>query len=163
MKNYQVLELADKLNKNLDNFKHLRGAKFAYTILKNTNLLSDEIKTIQALSAASDRYKQYESERIELCQSLCKKDKEGNLITTNLGNGMYEYSIDLNSKEWLDGIAKLQEEYKDDITKYSQQISDYNVFLNKDTTLSFFKMTFEDVPSDISLEMMTIIEPFITD
>lgn len=161
MKNYQVLELADKLNKNLENFKHLRGAKFAYTLIKNTNLLSDEIKTVQLLAVASDRYKQYESDRIELCQRLCKKDTHGNLITKDLGNGMHEYNIDLDSKDWIDGISSLQEEYKEDITNYNQQVNDYNSFLNKDTNLIFHKMDFDDVPSDISLEMMAIIEPFI--
>lgn len=161
MKNYQVLELAEKLNKNLESLKHLRGAKFAYTILKNTNLLNEEVKTIQLLANASDGYKEYESNRINLCQTLCEKDSDGNLITKDLGNGLYEYKIDLSSKKWLDGISSLQEKYKSEIEKYSQQVSDYNIFLNKETDIEFFKMKFDDVPSDISLEIMSIIEPFI--
>lgn len=161
MKNYKILELSERINFYSQSLKNLKGAKFAYTIVKNIAILQEEAKTMSSLIQQTDSYKEYEKERVALCEQFSKKEDDGSIAKKDLGNGRFEYVIDMQDPAWISAITSLNTKYKSDIEEYDKKITDYNKFLNDESTITLNTLGFDDIPSDISVELMAVIEPFI--
>jgi hypothetical protein len=161
MKNYELYSLADQISKNLESLKYLKGAKFTYSIIKNIELIEKEIETLGKMSKPSEEFENYDKERLALCEKLSQKDGEGNSVKRDLGNGNYEFVIDVNSKEWIDGSNDLRIKYESTIKNREVQINNYNEILNKEVELNFFNIKLDDIPNDVTLELMNILKAFI--
>ena len=162
MKNSEVLQLNSKLNFYSKELRNLKGAKFSYGLIKNTNILQKECKDIMDIVAASDEYKAYDAKRIELCNKHAKKDDKGEILKKNLrDDGTYDYDIDINDPKWIADIDQLKQSNKAVIEEQDRKIEEYNKFLDKESIVEFFKMDLDDVPDEISVELMATIETFI--
>jgi hypothetical protein len=162
MKNYDLFVLAEQLANNIDRLKALKGAKFTYGILKNIEVLEKEVKMIMETSKPSDDFLAYDKARVALCEEFAKDEngeirKKENPATP----GQFEYDIDVESKEWKDAIVKMKEDYKEVLEAREEQIKQYNELLQADFDVELYKIKLDDVPNDISLELMKIIKPFI--
>lgn len=161
MKNYELYSLADSISKNLESLKYLKGAKFTYSIIKNIELIEKEIEVLTKMSKPSEEFENYDKDRLALCERLSQKDGEGNSLKNDLGNGNFEYILDINSKEWTEGTTLLSSKYLDAIKNREVQINNYNEILNKEVELKFYEIKLDDIPNDINLELMNIIKYFI--
>lgn len=162
MKNLEVLELTNRVSTYLMQLKQLKGAKFSYAIVKNFNILEKEVKDINSTITPSEDYKSYEADRIALCEKFAKKDELGNSIKKNIqANGAFEYDLDVTDKTFIEEIRKLQEKYKTALEDQSKKIEEYHKFLQEESEILFHTVSLDDIPSDISVELMSVIEPFI--
>ena len=162
MKNSDVLQLNSKLNFYSKDLRNLKGAKFSYGLIKNTNILQKECKDIMAIVAATDDYKAYDAKRLELCNKYAKKDDKDQIIRKNLReDGTFDYDIDTTDPNWLKDIADLKEANKSVIDEQDKKIEEYNAFLDNESTIELFQIGIDDVPNDINVELMAVIEPFI--
>lgn len=161
MKNYELYSLADSISKNLESLKYLKGAKFTYSIIKNIELIEKEIEVLTKMSKPSQEFENYDKERLSLCETLSQKDSDGNSLKNDLGNGNFEYILDINSKEWIEGTNLLRDKYLDTIKNREIQINNYNEILNKEVELKFNEIRLDDIPDDITLELMNILKAFI--
>lgn len=161
MKNYELYSLADSISKNLESLKYLKGAKFTYSIIKNIELIEKEIEILNKMSKPSEDFEKYDKDRLELCEKLSQKDGDGNSIKKDLGNGNFEYILDTTSKEWIEGANTLRDKYQVTIKNRETQIINYNEILNKDIELKFNEISLDDIPDDVTLELMNILKVFI--
>lgn len=155
--------LADQLANNLERLKSLKGAKFTYGILKNIDILEKEVKFIMETSKPSEEFSTYDKARIALCELHAKKDDKGEIVKKELqpGTGQFEYVIDTESIEWKAGIIELKEKYQTVIDARDQQLKEYNELLELDSTITLFQINLNDVPNEISLDLMKILKAFI--
>lgn len=162
MKNSDLLQLNNKINHYIKPLKDLKGAKFSYALIKNTEILQKETKDILAIVTPNEAYQAYDKARVTLCESFAKKDDKGNIIRKNMReNGQFDYDIDVNDVAFKMAVEQLKEEHKDAIKEQDEKIAEYNKFLDEESTVSFHKISISDVPNDISVELMSVIEPFI--
>lgn len=162
MKNYDMFVLADQLAQNLERLKSLKGAKFTYGILKNIDTLEKEVKFIAETAKPTEEFNTYEKARITLCETHAKKDDKGEILKKEVpGTGQFEYDIDTTSKEWVDAIDVMKETYKEVIANRDEQLKQYNELLSADCEIVFTLIKLDDVPNEISMDLMKIIKPFI--
>jgi hypothetical protein len=76
--NNQILVLNQLLKSNL--LSTLTGAKLNYALLKNINKIEKETEDIKKIVNPSDRYKEFDKKRIDICQLYCEKDEKGENI-----------------------------------------------------------------------------------
>lgn len=162
MKNSDVLQLNNKLNFYSKELRNLKGAKFSYGIIKNTNILQKECKDIVAVVTTTDEYKAYDTKRLELCEKFARRDDKGEIVKINQKeNGTYDYDININDPLWIEAIETLKTENKSVIEEQDKKIDEYNAFLDAESAVEFHKIDINDVPDDINVELMSIIEVFI--
>lgn len=163
MKNYDLFMLADQLANNIEKLKALKGAKFTFGILKNIDILEKEIKLFSEYMKPSDAYMVYDKARVALCETHCAKDEKGELLKKEAqpGSGSFEYEIDTKSPAWLEAIEGLKTEYAETIAARDEQIAEYNKLLDAETELELHKIKLDDVPNDISLDLMRVVKVFI--
>lgn len=160
MKNIDLFVLGESLKENLESLKQLKGAKFTFMITKNIDILENEMKRISSHVNPTEKYKEFENKRIELCVNFCKKDENNNLIYKTIDNSQ-EYDIDITDSKWIDSINKLKDEYNDSIKIRDKQINDYNKLLDENTDIIFNKINIDDISDDVSLEHMLLLKSFI--
>jgi len=161
MKNYDLFVLTEQLAQNIERLKALKGAKFTYGILKNIELLEKEVKSLVEVSKPAEAFLSYDKDRVDLCVKFCKKDENGELLKKDSGNGQAEYDIDINSEEWKDAITKLKETHSQALSDRDEQMKQYNELLDSELSIELNLISLNDVPNDISLDLMKIIKPFI--
>jgi len=141
MKNKELFPLLPALNKCLK----YEGVKFAYVIAKNIQNISAEIKKIQEACNKSEKIKEYEIKRIELCKKYSVKDEAGEYKKEN-GNFVIDNRLEFNKE-----LSKLQ-----------GLLSENDKFLNEDIKIDLHKIKREDLPeklnADIFLKIMPLIE-----
>lgn len=163
MKNYEVIELAETLSAYVNQLKVLKGAKFGYSLLKNIDLIAKEAKTIQEVQKIEEGFKTFEEKRIELCEKFAEKDETGQVKKNHKTKTSYEYVLDKTNPEFIDGFSKLQEEFKEAIQLQNANFKEYELFLNDENTIELIKFSFDIVPEDISLELLSVIKAFLLD
>jgi len=157
MTNTKVLELHNVLS----GLKGLKGIKFNYCISKNLAILETEIQSIQSTLKSSDNYKIFDEKRIELCKKYAKKDSNDQpvkIIDPETKQERYEIGDQLGFDT---EYALLKEENKEIVTEREKQLSDFNEFLGKESTITLYKIKLEDVSEDITTEQMVGIYPLI--
>jgi len=163
MKNYDLFMLAEELANNIERLKALKGAKFTFGILKNIDVLEREVKLLAGSSKPTDEYIAYDKLRIALCEQFTAKDENGELKKkeTVSAPGQFEYDIDTESQEWKDAIAKMKNDNAEVLKARDEQIAQYNELLMSETDVELFKIKLDDVPNDITMDLMKIIKHFV--
>ena len=134
------------LNQSAGELGNLKGLKMTYAVVKNLKKIGRELEVIR--ESQPKEYKEYEAERIKLAESLSKKDESGKSIITN-----GHYSFD-NIEEFKLELEKLNE-------RYSGIIKEYSDFMESESSVIFHMVDFEDIPNDITLQQMAMIEDWI--
>lgn len=164
MKNIEIFDLASVLSSYAPQLRTLKGAKFGFALLKNIDKLSAEIKSIEAARNIPEDYKKYEDARIALCEKYSEKDENGESKKIQHSQNSFEYVIGADNKDFLEETTRLKEEHATALEDFKKSEEDYKTLLNSENTE--FKLTlvdFSDIPSDISVEIMSVIKPFIKD
>lgn len=160
VKVHQVIELSNKLTNYYQQLNQLKGREFLFTILENINLLNIEIEKINKMIEGSDEYNEYQNKRINICNEFAEKDEDGNPVKI-MNNDVEEFKIDREDKDFIEKIQTLQEEYKDSIADYLKKIDKYNNHLNDDVEIDFKQILLDDVPEDITFELLSVINLFV--
>jgi len=161
MKKAELLDLQEKITFYSKELKDLKGAKFSYAIIKNSAMLQKECEAIIEAGKSPASYLEYDQERVKLCEMLAKKDENGQPIKKNQKGESFEYDIDLTSPQWTTEFNALQEKHKAAIEENKKVKNDWIQFLNTESEIQFHKIKLEDVPDSISVEIMSLIEPFL--
>lgn len=144
---YQVLGTMGKLV----------GAKFAYAVAKNLNILEQEITALDKALKMSEGYKAYDSARVELAKKHSKKDEKGEPeVVTDPKTGMTQFVI-LDMETFDKEVEELKKDHKDALEEREKQIRDYKELLETESRVELYKVNLEDVPKEISVEQMAQI------
>lgn len=160
VKVHQVIELSNKLTNYYQQLNQLKGREFLFTILENITLLNVEIEKINKMIEGSDEYNEYQNKRINICNEFAEKDEDGNPVKI-MNNDVEEFKIDREDNDFIEKIQTLQEEYKDSIADYLKKIDKYNNHLNDDVEIDFKQILLDDVPEDITFELLSVINLFV--
>ena len=135
------------LFQSLHQVKELKGIKFAYSVIKNINIIKSEIEALQKASESSLGFIEYEKKRMELAKKFAKKDKGEPVIE---GDRYILEDEKKFGKEW----EKLKKEYEEEVGKREWQIKQYNDLLMEDSDIKLHKIKMADVPQDISVKLL---------
>ena len=137
---------------SLNSVSELKGVKFAYALLKNKKKIEEEIKLFEEVIKPNLEYEEYERKRIALCEVHSEKDAEGTPVI--IGDKYKLIDVDLFNIE----LDKLKSGYQEIIDERISQINEYNVILDEDIDISFEKINFLDIPTNISPKELESIE-----
>jgi len=163
LKNYELFEIAQRIGNVFATLEKVKGAKFQYALIKNIDILQNEIKLIQSAAKPSESYSEYERLRVKLCEEFSAKDDQGQPKKREVGNGQTEYDIDTESEVWKTAIEDLKNQHKDVINERDEQIKNYNEMLDLESTIKFHLMKLEDIPNELDGEQMLAIRSFIAE
>lgn len=137
---------------SLEAVKELKGVKFAYAVLKNMKMISEEIKLFEEVIKPSPEYERYEFSRIALCESHSEKKEDG---TPVIVGDKYKIVDELSFNAELE---VLKNDYGVFITERLKQIDEYNKMLNEIINIDFVKINFGDIPENVSAKELESIE-----
>lgn len=152
--------------------QYLRGAKFAYAIAKNIDLIKPEIEALDKVIAKSEEYQkleqEFEPERIIIAEKYANKDKEGNVMKRTVLNNNKQVEIyDMSPENQQKSNQECEEALKaKNPTVYQErlkQVEEYNKILKEEYVNVFFPFALrvEDLPTEISVAQTTSIYPII--
>ena len=157
MKNKEVFDLREAL-KEVD---YIRGKSFAYAVLKNKELLDKEIEVINKLKKEPHPdYINYENERQLLCQVHCEKDDNDQPVLQHNLDGTQAFKIG-DMVKFQEEFAPVAEKYKEVLEDMQTSKNDYDEFLEKESTIELNKVTFNDLPEDVTAVILEKIKYMI--
>lgn len=164
IKKYQLLELYQNIKNNYTELSELKSKKINLALIHNIYLIENQIEKIQNMLKTSDEFNTYQDKRIKLCIEHAKLDKNGNPLIKKTNEGLDEYIIDENvSENFNRRIKELQKEYQTEIDNYLQQVSNYNNEIQTEIDIDFKTFNENDIPDDISFNLLNVIKIFIKD
>lgn len=161
MKNIELLQLGENIKINLQKLKNYVGAKYSYCLARNISKINAEINHLQETIVPSNEYLEYDKARVAMCEEFAEKNEDGTMKQAPNAYGQLEYIIDTTTVEWDSAITNLKNKYQDVLEKRDQQIQAYNELLEMDSNIDFYMIDMNDVPSDIGIDAMDIVQNFI--
>lgn len=151
MKKKEILELY----KGLNSLAGLRGVKFTYAVAKNMRVLQDEISSLEKAVEADEKFKEYDTARVELAKKHAEQDEKGE---PKVENNQYVLA---DKKAFEEEHAKLRDEYSEAIVARENQLLEYKSLLEEDVEVVLHKINISQVPEDISTEQMYALLPVV--
>lgn len=149
------------LQTKLYNVSDLAGTKFAYSILKNRKLVDAYLNKLKEKIAPSAAYNAYDKERMELAQSMAKKDEKGNPMVVR-SNGGSEYDIE-DKKSFEKSIKELQKKHKTAISARKKQVDAFNKLFDAPSTIKLHLIDPSEIPSDMTANQLDGISALINE
>ena len=150
MKKSEVLILYKTLNK----LGSLTGVKFTYAVAKNLNILKNEIESLDKSMEPSEKFQEFDKERIKIVELHAEKDDNGKAKMEMADNGAKQYVIDPENKMFKKAFDALKVKHKEAVSAREKQIEEYTKLLATDSDVVLFKVKLEDVPKEISAVQM---------
>jgi len=148
----------ENLKTGLESMLSYKGKSFNYKLLKNIDLIEEELKIFTQLrKQPHPDYINFENGRTILCMKHAKKDENGQAI---IENGRYDIEDRVGFE--ID-FADVKSKYQDVIDDMMQTENDMMAFMNKDTDIDWVKIDYNEVPNDISGEDMKKIKFLISE
>jgi hypothetical protein len=155
MRNKEVLELSNSINK----LGNLKGVKFAYATSRNKKILQNESESLLEAQKESESFTEYENKRVEIAKKYAKKDTQGEPVTEVHGRTR---KFVIEDQSGFDAeLEILGAEYKETLEEREKQLKDFQELLEQEADVVLFKVAIADVPEDISVEQMGIVNEFI--
>lgn len=145
-----------ELYNGLNTLGGLQGVKFTYFVAKNKALLESEIKDMKEVIKTSEEYNVYEKARIALAEEHAVKEDGKPVVKDN------RYVME-DKEAFNKACEALKLEHKDAIDQRKKQVEDFNKFLEEEIELNLHNIQLTDVPTNITVEQMEIIEPLVKD
>lgn len=154
MKNKDIL----RLSKGFQQVSELRGAKFAYSIARNTDIIKPIVESLEKTLAYDEGYTLYETERVALAMKHSKKSETGDPVIEN-----NRYIVEKQNK-FNEDFKKLNEKHKETLIARENQIREYNKIMEEESEpIELRKVKSDDLPSDIPAFSLTQIIEMIED
>lgn len=142
--------------------KELKGVKFAYAILKNTDSLAKEAKAIMSTRVIEDAFKTYDAERVAICEKFSEKDERGVPKKKETQYNQFEYVIDPTNEDFKKEISDLKVKYAETIAAQEANDKAFNAFLvEENEAFVLYKLKIDDFPENISLEILSALQMMI--
>lgn len=143
---------------NLANqFADIRDTKFAYALQRNIRFMKPLEKELNEILSPSDKIKEYENKRVELCVRFSQKDKELNPIIIQ-----GQYNIEKSVKPAFDKeLEKLRFCYQTALAEHKVKQDKIQVLLDEEIELDFLGIKQESLPNNLSIVQLEILEPLI--
>jgi len=153
MKNHEIFRLREALNE----VSNLKGIKFAYSVLKNKKLLDDEITILQKTVEMTDTFKEFEFQRVNLCEMHSEKDEQGKAI---IKDGIYSL---IDRKAFDVEVEVLKNKYLDAITERNTQLQEYDKMMVEDSDIDskLSKVKVEHLPEELSANQLEQLKEMI--
>lgn len=157
MKNKNLLDLYQALNKVSDLSGSSAGGKFAYAVMKNKKQIKKLFDELQNKFKSPDEYLKLNENRIKLCVKYSDKDKEGKSIIIESEYVMNE----VNKKKFNKEMDIIEEDNKDLIKNVKKIEKQYTENLEKDIDFELYLIQKNDLPVGISANQLEGIEAII--
>jgi len=152
MKNSELFGLYEWL----EAVSHIWWVRFAYWVAKNKKIILNELKTIESANELTEDYKNFEKERIELCEKFADKDE--NWKAKIVGKSYDIPDIDGFNLE----LKKLREKYQSALEEMQKNNEEYEALLEQESELKLFTIKHEIIPEVITAKqldpIMAVIE-----
>ena len=152
MKNRELFELINKL----DTLKNLSGAIFSYKIISNKKSILNHYQTYEEMIKPSEEYKQYDKQRISLCDKYADVGDDGKVIINNNAYQITQFLSQFNEE-----LIVLNNENLPILTEYANQMRNGRDFLEQDAEVELKLINIEELPKDINVEQMEVIMNFM--
>jgi hypothetical protein len=103
----------------------------------------------------SDRVKEFEKRRLELCESHSEKDDKGNPKIAGK-----EYKI-VDRKKFDEEYRKLEEQYQDAVKEIQESDTKFKAFLDEEVDIDFHVISFNDLPLNMTEQEIQIVSFFL--
>ena len=145
MKNSELIQLSQSLNQ----VTGIKGKDFAYAVFKNKMILESEMRIFEQLRQdPHPDYTNYENERSIVCINYSKKDDNGNPVIQN-----QQYVIE----DWDNFNRDMEEirvKYKSVLDQMELAQKEISEFMNRESNVDLLKVSFKDLPDDISAQQL---------
>jgi len=138
-----------RLSAGLQAVGNLPGAKFSYAVYRNLDKVRQVLKPLQGILKQSDEFKEYEKQRIKICEDCAEVDNGGKAIKDEKDGS---YQIADAKKDLFDrNISALKKKYQAVIDDREKQAEEYNELLDEELKepLDLHMVNFSDLPEEI--------------
>lgn len=166
----QLLHFDDTLLKIREAYKGQKvvSAKFFYALKRNLDITKNEVFKVRGdlikkytESNADPIAKEYEQKRQALCIDYANKKEDGSPIINEQNN--YDIPND-KMEDFRKKFAELNEEYKEYITKRSEQTKEIETFLQEEIEIELYKIPVNLLPENeaiLTIEDIENLSPMI--
>jgi len=137
-----------RLQAGLISVGNLPGAKFAYAVGRNIDKIRGPLKPIQGILKESSEFKEYNKQRIRICEDCAEVDNGGKAMKDDDGS----YLIADAKKDQFDKkITALKKRYQTVIDDREKQAEEYNKLLDEESKdeLNLHMVQESDLPVEI--------------
>lgn len=139
------------LYRSLNQLGNLQGVKFAYCVAKNINMLKEEMTALDKSMEFSEKYKEFDSARIDLAEKYADKDESGEAKKEKSRNGGEQFVISpVNQKKFEKDFEVLKKAHKASVLERDKQMEDYTKLLMEQSAYVPYKVKLENVPDTIN-------------
>lgn len=147
-------------------FTSFQGKKLVFPIRRNISKLKPLYDDIKKMGEPLEEFKPYLKSQWDLFEKYGEKLPSGELKVKQV-NGKFDLiipdeHIDVFQKE----LKALEKKYADVITRYNAFTKEYELFLEEDVDpedLSIYKISYEDLPENLSYKLNEVLDFMITD
>jgi len=142
--------------------------KFAYFLMKKGKEADEIAAEINKLNEADQaklpKMKEFEEKRIELCKEHAKKDDKGEpaIVPVEGKPGQGQYDI-IDQDAFDKALEALRDEYKETLDERQKQVDKLNEFLNEEAERDLWAIRLDDLPDQITAELLAPFEKVITE
>ena len=126
--------------------------KFTYALAKNKKLIKNEVEAIKESIDPSEKFKEFENRRLDICKDMAKKDKDGKPIIINNTEFDIKNTDKFNSK-----IEDLKKEYQDDIDKETEKNKQAMEMLEEEIDIDLTQVELDYFPERITTSQMEFL------
>jgi vacuolar-type H+-ATPase subunit I/STV1 len=162
MTNREIAALWNVLNSR--EVAGLKGAKFAFAVVKNKATIKptiDALETVQ--NNALETIKECEKSRIELCEEYADKDENGKPKHFADQDGGERFSITERREGFDQKLNTLIEKHREEIEEKKRLDKEFSELLDDETEVSLHAVKLSDVPDDITVGAMQGMAPMIAE
>lgn len=142
------------LYQSLLNVADLKGARFSYTIAKNTLDLEPEVEAIRKAYTPSKEFSIYDKERLKIAEEHA--EKVNGVPVKIVENGIEVYKM--KDKDMFDtAIRELQAKHEMAIRAREEQVKEIDKILEEKKDVELLTVSIADIPNDITGKQLTDI------
>ncbi len=152
MKRSELFNLYNKLQ-GLRSYND--NKRFSYALIKNIKIIQEEIEKLNEIIKPNDEFLKFEDERIQICNSHCVKDENGE---PDLDGD--EFKI-IDKDKFDESLKPLKEKHNTTLNQRQQQIEKYNSMLDDNIEIELSKVGPDDLPDNITSNELEDIYPML--
>ncbi|MCT4662168.1 MAG: hypothetical protein N4A40_09935 [Tissierellales bacterium] len=157
MKNRDLL----KIQAGIEVLSNIKDVKFSWCLLRNKKKIKAELETIQeALNYEKvEGTDKYDEERKEILDSHIEYDQNNKPIKDEVGNLIFKNG---KTKDELESrISELNDKYPEVDKQLKEYEEKQNELLDSDCELELYKIKFDNLPENIAMAELELIEELI--
>lgn len=132
-------------------------AKFNYAMLKNYNIIKNQVVSLNELIQFTPKLLEFERERLNLVNKYAKRDENNKIIFRDNSNKAIIAEPLVFERE----VAELREMYSVEIDQYNAQQKQVEDLMKEESNITLHKINIKDIPDGLTLEQLEFLEIMI--